>query len=215
MNEAFSNIQSDKQERIINAAMQEFVTNGYTNASTNAIVKEAGISKGSLFHYFSNKKELYFFLIDHTDTVIQDVYEAIDLNEPDLFKRLSNVGLTKLKIQQQYPGTFDFLTSVLNESAEDVKQQAAAKLSDMQQSGFNQLYVNVDWSLFKDEINIEKAIEILNWTMVGFSEKYRNKLKSFKDVGPELFEEWEDYAAILKHCYYKESSQRSDTDESD
>lgn len=215
MNEAFYNIHTDKQKRIINAAMQEFVINGYTNASTNAIVKEAGISKGSLFHYFSNKKDLYIFLIDHADTVIQDVYLAIDLEEPDLFKRLTKVGIAKLKIQQQYPETFDFLASVLNESAEDVKEQADAKLSVMQQSGFNQLYVNVDWSLFKDEINVEKAVEILNWTMIGFSEKYRSKLGSFKDVGHELLEEFDAYAAILKHCYYKESSQRSDENESD
>ncbi|ADH98798.1 TetR/AcrR family transcriptional regulator [Salisediminibacterium selenitireducens] len=214
MNEAFFNLQSDKRKRIINAAMQEFVANGYTSASTNTIVKDAGISKGSLFHYFSNKKDLYLFLIDHTNIVIQDVYEAIDLEEPDLFKRLSKIGFAKMKIQQQYPQTFDFLTSVLNEPAEDVRQFAGEKLAAMQESGFNQLYVNVDWSLFKDTINVEKATEILNWTMMGFSEKYRNKLATFKDVGPELLEEWEDYAAILKNSYYKDHSQRRNGDES-
>ncbi|NQD68578.1 TetR family transcriptional regulator, partial [Bacillus haikouensis] len=35
----------DKQERIINAAMQEFVKAGFEKASTNEIVKEAQISK--------------------------------------------------------------------------------------------------------------------------------------------------------------------------
>lgn len=52
-----------KQDRIINAAMKEFALKGYKNASTNEIVKEAGISKGLLFHYFTNKKAYFYIYI--------------------------------------------------------------------------------------------------------------------------------------------------------
>lgn len=55
----------EKQARIINAAMKEFVKSGYDKASTNKIVKEANISKGSLFNYFHSKKELYLYLIEY------------------------------------------------------------------------------------------------------------------------------------------------------
>ena len=44
--------------------MIEFATHGYENSSTNRIVKECGISKGSLFKYFKSKEELYFYLIE-------------------------------------------------------------------------------------------------------------------------------------------------------
>ena len=40
---------------MINAALKIFAKNGYAHASTDDIVKEAGISKGLLFHYFINK----------------------------------------------------------------------------------------------------------------------------------------------------------------
>ncbi|MDD3656837.1 MAG: TetR/AcrR family transcriptional regulator, partial [Atribacterota bacterium] len=53
----FHSLESEKQERIINAALKEFARNGYGKASTNEIIKQAGISKGSLFNYFNNKKE--------------------------------------------------------------------------------------------------------------------------------------------------------------
>jgi len=45
----FLNIQQEKQEHILDAAMKEFAQKGFENASTNEIVKEAGISKGLFY----------------------------------------------------------------------------------------------------------------------------------------------------------------------
>ena len=45
-----------KRQRILDAAIREFAEHGYDKASTNSIVKEAGIAKGLLFHYFGSKK---------------------------------------------------------------------------------------------------------------------------------------------------------------
>ena len=36
----------------------------YAESSTNRIVEAAGIAKGSLFKYFVNKKDLYFYVLD-------------------------------------------------------------------------------------------------------------------------------------------------------
>ena len=51
---------------MINAALKVFAKNGYKHASTDDIVKEAGISKGLLFHYFVSKMGLYSFLLDYS-----------------------------------------------------------------------------------------------------------------------------------------------------
>jgi AcrR family transcriptional regulator len=37
----------------------------YARASTNTIVREAGISKGLLFRHFGSKKDLYLAALDH------------------------------------------------------------------------------------------------------------------------------------------------------
>ncbi len=57
--ESFRNLAEEKQERIYRAAVQEFSACGYSNASMNNLVKEAGISKGSLFKYFGTKLDLF------------------------------------------------------------------------------------------------------------------------------------------------------------
>src|SRR5690625_4958553 len=84
----FHKLTSEKQKQIINAAMKEFVQNGFDKASTNEIVKLANISKGSLFNYFKSKKDLYAYLIDYSVQIINQIVEKIDLDEADIFKRI-------------------------------------------------------------------------------------------------------------------------------
>ena len=60
MNEKFFALPEEKQERIINAAMEVFGKNEYKRASTDLIAVKAGISKGLLFYYFHNKISLSY-----------------------------------------------------------------------------------------------------------------------------------------------------------
>ncbi|WP_034262269.1 TetR/AcrR family transcriptional regulator [Bacillus sp. J33] len=193
----------DKQERIINAAMKEFVKSGYDKASTNEIVKDAQISKGSLFNYFSNKKDLYLFLIEYAVKIIEQIYDEIDMNERDIFKRISQVGFIKLNIQKKYPLVFDFLKSLRDEEALEVKADTDQITGNILDNGLKRIYQNIDWSKLREDVDPEKAIHILNWTMVGFAELQIAKIETFENVGSELFNEWNSYTEILKRCFYK------------
>jgi hypothetical protein len=57
---------------------------------------------------------------------------------------------------------------------------------------------------FRDDIDIQKAIEIINWSMLGFSEKEVEKIESFDNIEDKQMKEWELYSDILKKCFYKE-----------
>ncbi|HWQ73907.1 MAG TPA: TetR/AcrR family transcriptional regulator, partial [Syntrophomonas sp.] len=75
MYETFEKLPDGKKEQIIQVCIEEFVENGYKNASTNTIVKRLGISKGLLFLYFKNKKQLYLYLAEHLiKIIIQDYF---------------------------------------------------------------------------------------------------------------------------------------------
>src|SRR5690625_3802754 len=130
----FNNLKPEKQKKIINAAIKEFVSVGFEKSSTNNIVKDADISKGSLFNYFNSKKDLYIFLINHGVQVVEDFYEQIDLSETDLFKRLENIGLQKLYIHQKYPQAFDFLASCLKEESPEVREVIHTKSTRLNSS---------------------------------------------------------------------------------
>lgn len=60
----FANLPPDKQQRIVEAAINEFAANGYQRASVNTIVKRAGIAKGSVYQYFTNKEALFLYVFE-------------------------------------------------------------------------------------------------------------------------------------------------------
>jgi AcrR family transcriptional regulator len=53
------NLSPDKRERVLTAALREFGRRGFSAGSLNAVAREAGIAKGSLFQYFEDKLDLY------------------------------------------------------------------------------------------------------------------------------------------------------------
>ena len=49
MNEKFFDLAREKQDRMINGAIEVFAKNGYKHASTDDMVKTVGVSKGLWF----------------------------------------------------------------------------------------------------------------------------------------------------------------------
>lgn len=62
--EIFFNLPESKKEKILDYAITEFSKYPYDVASISNIVREAGISKGSFYNYFEDKKDLYRYLVE-------------------------------------------------------------------------------------------------------------------------------------------------------
>jgi len=193
----------DKQERIINAALTEFARKGYERASTNEIVRKAGISKGALFVYFNNKKELYLFLLDYAAKVINRIYNEVDWGETDVFERMKALGLAKFKTYKSYPHAFNFLKATAYEDADDVKTEVRNLANTLIAEGLEKGYKDIDRSKFRDDIDINKALDIISWTMLGFAEQKRDEVGSIDEVDVEILDEANSYFETLKRCFYK------------
>jgi AcrR family transcriptional regulator len=55
----FQKLPTEQQEAILGAALDEFASHGFTEASLNRIIEAAEISKGSMYYYFDDKEDLY------------------------------------------------------------------------------------------------------------------------------------------------------------
>jgi TetR/AcrR family transcriptional regulator len=207
MNEKFLSIKPEKRERIIKAALSEFARNGYERASTNEIIREADISKGALFNYFNSKKELYLYLIDYVLEIIQGIYDQVDWNETDLFRRLKAIGLVKFETYKRYPQVYDFLNSAAVEEAAEVKTEIETIKMNTLASGFEIGLNNLDWSKFRDDIDTQKAMDIIKWTILSFSDIQRKRVQSFTDTDSEVLDEWDAYFDIFRRCFYKKEEQ--------
>ncbi len=62
--QTFLNLPEDKRQKIIDCAVDEFAQHDYQSASVSRMVAQAGISKGSLYQYFTDKSDLYNYLLE-------------------------------------------------------------------------------------------------------------------------------------------------------
>jgi AcrR family transcriptional regulator len=53
----------ERKDAVLQAALDEFCVRSYEEASLNSILKNAGISKGSFYYHFKDKKDLYFYML--------------------------------------------------------------------------------------------------------------------------------------------------------
>lgn len=54
----------DESPKLFDSALTEFAAKPYDNASLNDIIKSSGISKGSFYHKFKDKMDLYLCVMD-------------------------------------------------------------------------------------------------------------------------------------------------------
>lgn len=198
------NLDVEKRDNIINSAMKEFSKNTFQKASTNVIVEDAGISKGLLFHYFGTKDKLYRYLEYFSMNIITEkIVDGLDWDQRDIFLRLKEISMIKFKIFQQYPYMADFSLKVFQDKTVDdimhINPDFPLKL-------YSQIYTyNIDYSLFKENIDIKRAINIIQWTLEKYGDEFRRSIK----VGREEFDyktiekEYYQYIDMLKICFYK------------
>lgn len=193
--------------RILNAAMKEFAEKGFDNASTNEIVKEAEISKGILFHYFSNKKKLYLFLFDYCiDIMLNEFYKKINLDERDIFNKLHQIMIVKLELVNKYPQIITYVQSAAKETQSDIRNILESKSGKLTEDAYKKIFDNIDISKFKEDIDAAKAINIIMWTIEGFSaiEIKKMQLKIVDKIDYEkVFADVDVYIEILKNSFYK------------
>lgn len=72
--DTFLNLSADKRRKIFDAAVQEFSTRRFSEASVNQIVKAAGIPRGSFYQYFNGKEDLFLYMFEQ---ILQEKREVI------------------------------------------------------------------------------------------------------------------------------------------
>lgn len=75
----FARLEPERQEKILEAAGEEFAEHGYAAASVNRVVERAGLSKGSLYYYFDDKNDLFTTAIERATARLIERAGGIDL----------------------------------------------------------------------------------------------------------------------------------------
>ncbi len=105
----FFNIDEEKRQKIISAAMKEFSKHTYTNSSIARIIKDAGIPRGSFYQYFEGIDDLYQYVLtiigDEKMAYLAPVMAAMEKGETFvILKELYRAGIQFAKDHPKYAG---------------------------------------------------------------------------------------------------------------
>jgi len=84
---------TDSREKIIDAAMELFVLQGYGPTGLSEIARHAGVQQGSLYHFFPTKEELLAATLERRKVllwpeVLQRIWDTVDDPIERVFKLL-------------------------------------------------------------------------------------------------------------------------------
>lgn len=121
MNEKFFDLAREKQDRMINGALEAFAQNGYRHATTDDMVKAVGVSKGLWFHYFGSKEGIYVFTYDYSvKYMLLELSAVADEHERDYFEIVRQIEQTKARVGRSYPYMTEFLKAAEREQDEEI-----------------------------------------------------------------------------------------------
>lgn len=193
-----------RRDAILNAALKEFLLQGYDNASTNVIAKEAGISKSLMFHYVSSKQELFLFIYDYFNELLnKEYYSKMDYSIKDIFERLRISYLLQIELIKRYPRIFDFNKLSVKTKSDEINKALEERESTKKTY---EIFDRIDISRFRSDLNPEKCKQFILWANIGFTNQILDDIRNLKDREPDyeyIIATLDDYFSELRRVFYK------------
>lgn len=101
--------QGGVREKVIEAALQLFSRRGYFSTSIPDIVRESGVSTGSIYHHFGDKEGIARSLFDTTVERMQQALQDICQRHPDTESRCRDIIQLLFSITEQEPELMNFM----------------------------------------------------------------------------------------------------------
>jgi AcrR family transcriptional regulator len=118
----------DTEKRIIQAALELFVRNGYHGTSISDITKKVGLSKGALYAHFSSKGELMLRIIDEFKVrFIDEMIQTVKEHEGDALAKLHCTFSYNSRFALENQDLCVFLTFLTTELKADVDFEPALR----------------------------------------------------------------------------------------
>lgn len=195
--ELFYELDIDKKKRIINAGLREFAHHDYSHASTNEIVKKAIISKGSLYKYFTNKEDFYFYILDYiVDDLVKELEDSLPKINGDIFEVIFQYAKVEFNWHIKNPDKYQLLKRAFIDDSSNMYRKTVERYKLVGDNFYYKLLENVNTEELRWEK--EKTLNILKWTLEGFNECFTKKIGLYSDIKK------------IKDCYVKELKEYMD-----
>lgn len=96
------NVQTDTQQKILDAAIDVFAQKGYHDARVDEIVEVSKTSKGAVYFYFPSKQDIFLAIVDKFAALLADRLDQVIAQDAPGVERVSAALQICLKTFEQY-----------------------------------------------------------------------------------------------------------------
>jgi TetR/AcrR family transcriptional regulator, cholesterol catabolism regulator len=81
------------KQRVLDAAAERLVAQGYTATTLREIATDIGIKAGSIYHHFESKEDLFIEVFSRGISVMVEAFESVDAAEPPCENPIDRIEL--------------------------------------------------------------------------------------------------------------------------
>ena len=165
-----------KRDHIVDAAFEEFGKFDYDGASINAIIEQSNTSKGTFYHYFPSKKDLYMTLVrqvaDEKMAYMQKLAVTSREKTPGtLFDMLRDQIEASIRFSAEYPHYARFSARIANETRKDIRKKIDAMVGGKTHELFNRLVrEHLERRNLRDDLSADFITRIFIFMISRFNE---------------------------------------------
>lgn len=188
---------SDTRQRLLEAALNVFARRGYERATVDAIVQEAGFSKGAFYVHFGSKEDIFWTMFEERMARQQQAFrDAVAPGGParDTLRRVLHAVFTMERDDQAWPAMFaEFLAHAGRN--QKVRERLAAMVQSWRDLTSATLTAERDAGRLRRDIDIDFVATALVALVEGILTQARlapEKLDLAKTVEPlaSLMAQW-------------------------
>src|SRR6195256_5865458 len=110
------------KEKIVQAAIKLFQERGYEKTTSNDIASEAGVSVGSFYVYFTDKRQLLLTIFDRlSDELFKNIFDGLKpehLFDSNLRRRIKQAVANTIIDKQKHSGLHRVVSELLLKDAD-------------------------------------------------------------------------------------------------
>ncbi|MBU5675422.1 TetR/AcrR family transcriptional regulator [Alkaliphilus sp. MSJ-5] len=169
------------RDKILNAAIAEFGTKSYENASINNICNDNNISKGLIYHYFKNKDELFLNCVKTCFDALVNYLSKEDFYQDDIQNSIEKYLDLRYRFFREYPYYSQIFFNALLQPPMHLKEQIKDLRNDFDALNISQYRKTICNLTLREGITEEEAIEYFFFFQEMFNGYFQSRVYESSD----------------------------------
>lgn len=197
--QTFFNLPEEKRRRIIDKLIEHFANKPYSEVDIDDIARECKVAKGSMYQYFENKKDMYFYAINEAIRLSLELIKDYNFENISLFDYVEKSFDLTWEFFVKHPNAYLLLERSAFYEDSPYKEETEKLLKDRTKKLLYEIIVkNQKAGFIRDDISPEVILIFLEGATWGIKRFF---IELAKNKGLKVTELPKEYIDDIRKAY--------------